>query len=156
MLPPDYRGILSLCMDAHSSEALSPRAESVSPDPGKAITEVRVVLTTFDGCITAFPWQDWLLLEEKFSKIPNPSASIRAFRRLFLGGAEEQAIDAQGRIRLSADHREYAGIGGEVTILGLINRFELWDPERYRISTEGQDMSGIAEALAASGIDFSL
>ena len=156
MLPPDYRGLLSLCMEKPSHEVLSPHSGDQAPGQNGLVSEVKVVLTTFDHCITAFPWQDWLLLEEKFSRIANPSASIRAFRRLFLGGAEEQTIDAQGRIRLSADHRDYAGIQGEVTILGLINRFEIWDTEKYRLSTEGQDMTNIAEDLASSGIDFSL
>ncbi|MBO4317448.1 MAG: cell division/cell wall cluster transcriptional repressor MraZ [Mailhella sp.] len=156
MLPPDYRGILSSCMDALSSDALSPRSDAPAPEKDAAVAEVKVALTTIDGCIRAYPWQDWLQLEEQFRSIPNPSASIRRFIRVFVAGAEEQTIDAQGRIRLSADHREYAGISGEVTILGLINRFEIWDPERYRLSTEGQDMTGIAEELAAYGMDFSL
>ena len=98
--------------------------------------EIKVVITTYDSCLVAYPWPDWLKLEEQFTKITNPSSNVRAFRRLFIGGAEEQTLDAQGRIRLSQEHREYARLDKEITILGLTNRFEIWNPVLLKQSME--------------------
>ena len=78
MLPPEFREILTSRSQAG-----------------------RVVLTTYDGCVVAFPFPDWEEFEHKMNRIRNASRIIRDFRRLVLGGAEEITPYAQGRIRLS-------------------------------------------------------
>ena len=62
----------------------------------------------------------------------------------------------QGRIRLSQDHREYAGIEREAVIMGLVNRFEIWNPARLKASLDEQKLEDVTGELAASGIDFAL
>lgn len=141
MLPPEYRESLA------ARGLKGPEGEAASP---------RFMITTYDGCLVAYPWADWIELEEKFARLPNPSPAARAFRRLIIGGAEEQEPDAQGRIRLSQDHREYAGIEREAVIMGLINRFEIWNPERLKASLDEQNLEDVTGELAASGIDFAL
>ncbi len=128
------------------------------PEQAGSLVQVaaKCVLTTYDTCLVAFPWEDWLDLENKFARLPNPSPEVRAFRRLFLGGAEVQEADAQGRIRLSQDHREYARIEKDVVLMGLVNRFEIWNPQMLRNSLENHDISRVTEELAHSGIDFQL
>ena len=140
MLPPEYRESLA-------ARGLKKEDGSASP---------RFMVTTYDGCLVAYPWADWIELEEKFARLPNPSPAVRAFRRLFIGGAEEQEPDAQGRIRLSQDHREYAGIEREAVIMGLVNRFEIWNPARLKASLDEQKLEDVTGELAASGIDFAL
>jgi MraZ protein len=114
------------------------------------------VLTTYDGCLVAFSCQDWIELEQKFMRLPNPSPRVRAFRRLVIGGAETHTPDAHGRILLSADHRSYAGLDKEAIVLGLVDRFEIWNPASLRASMSPEHLEGVTEELSASGIDFSL
>jgi len=45
-------------------------------------------------------------------------------------------IDAQGRILIPAELREYAGIEKNVTIVGLPDRVEIWNSEQYHASEE--------------------
>ena len=151
VLPPDYRESLLVrekAMNSSSSEL----------DPGSDAEEqvAQFVITTFDNCLLAYPWPDWIELEKKFTRISNPSPKVRTFRRLFLGGAEVHSLDAQGRIRLSQDHRDYAKLEKEVTLVGLIERFELWNPAMLKSSMEQQPISDVSDELAASGIDFQL
>lgn len=144
LLPAEFR-------DAMSSTAPAEHAGSPSaPAPGT------FVLTTYDGCLVAFSWNDWVELEAKFMRIPNPSPQVRAFRRLVIGGAETHTPDAHGRILLSPDHRAYAGIEREATVLGLVDRFEIWNPASLKASMAADNLVGVTEELAASGIDFSL
>lgn len=130
MLPPEFREILL----SRSSEA-------------------RIVLTTYDGCVVGFPLPDWEEFEHKMNRIKNAPRSVRDFRRLVLGGAEEMALDAQGRIRLSREHMSYAGINGEAVLMGQGPRFEIWSPERLA-PVLAQNFDDVAQAIAETGIDF--
>ena len=145
-LPPEFRDALA------SQGAGSAAADGASSSASGA----SFVLTTYDGCLVAFSWNDWVELEEKFMRMPNPSPKVRAFRRLVIGGAETHTPDAHGRILLSPDHRAYAGLDREATILGLVDRFEIWNPAALRASMSSENLEGVTEELAASGIDFSL
>ncbi|MBQ4615659.1 MAG: division/cell wall cluster transcriptional repressor MraZ [Mailhella sp.] len=142
LLPTDFR-------DGMASKTQAPSEDSAAP-------AASFVLTTYDGCLVAFSIQDWEELESKFMRIPNPSPQVRAFRRLVIGGAETHTPDASGRILLSPDHRAYAGIEREAVVLGLVDRFEIWNPAALKSSMAPDNIAGVTEELAASGIDFSL
>ena len=130
MLPPEFREVLF-------SRSLE----------GKAL------LTTYDGCIVAFPLPDWEEFEQKINSIKNPSRDVRDFRRLVIGGAEEMAPDAQGRIRLSREHSGYAAINGEAILVGQGPRFEIWSPERLT-PVLAKNYDNVAQAIADTGLDF--
>ena len=145
----DPKGRLLLPNEFREGMAKAP-ADASPAAPGS------FVLTTYDGCLVAFSMEDWEELEKKFMRIPNPSPQVRAFRRLVIGGAETHTPDSHGRILLSPDHRAYAGIEREATVLGLVDRFEIWNPAALKASMTPDNLAGVTEELAASGIDFSL
>lgn len=45
--------------------------------------------------------------------------------------SEDVTMDKQGRITISADMCEYAGLKEEVIIIGNMKRLEIWDPETF-------------------------
>ena len=145
----DPKGRLLLPNEFREGMAKAP-ADASAPAPAS------FVLTTYDDCLVAFSMEDWEELEKKFMRIPNPSPQVRAFRRLVIGGAETHTPDSHGRILLSPDHRAYAGIEREATVLGLVDRFEIWNPAALKASMTSDNLAGVTEELAASGIDFSL
>ena len=112
------------------------------------------VLTTYDGCLVGYPGPLWSELEERFARLRNSSRKIRDFRRLVLGGAEDQSLDAQGRLRLSRAHMEYAGLEHDAVVVGQGDKFEIWDQARFK-ALLAQDFDDVADELAESGIDFS-
>lgn len=112
-----------------------------------------VVLTTYDGCVVGFPLPDWEEFEEKINHIKNPARNVRDFRRLVIGGAEAMEVDAQGRVRLSREHMQYAGIEREAMLVGQGPRFEVWSPERLA-PVLARNFDDVAGAIAESGIDF--
>ena len=71
-----------------------------------------------------------------------------------VGGAEDQSFDAQGRIRLSRAHVEYAGLEHDAVVVGQGDKFEIWDQARFK-ALLSQDFDDVADELAESGIDFS-
>ncbi len=60
-------------------------------------------------------------------------------------------VDGQGRILIPQDLRDYAGIGKNVTVVGLPERAEIWDSERYSAVEEAffktKTMADIYEEL---------
>ena len=43
----------------------------------------RLVITNYDHCLVAFPYQEWSLMEEKIKNLPTQSKDARAFNRFF-------------------------------------------------------------------------
>lgn len=127
VLPPDFR------------EILFSRSE-----------DGKMVLTTYDNCVVGFPLPDWLEFESRLVGIKKAPLKVRNFKRLVLGGAEEMATDASGRIRLSKDHLTYAGISQEAVLMGYGTHFELWQPERLDAAI-GDNFDDVAEHF---GDDF--
>ncbi len=118
-------------------------------------TEGTVVLTTYDDCIVAFPLPDWEEFEEKVNLVKNPSRNVRDFRRLVIGGAEMMHADAQGRIRLSRDHMDYAGITHDAMLVGQGKRFEIWAPDRLA-PVLAQNFDNVTQSAVDAGVDFGL
>ena len=112
-----------------------------------------IMLTTYDGCVVGFPMPVWQDFEEKINRIKTPLRNVRDFRRLVLGGAEKVDIDAQGRIRLSREHMQYAKIEREAVLVGQGPRFEIWSPTELAPLLE-QNFDDVAQAVAEAGIDF--
>jgi len=52
-------------------------------------------------------------------------------QRLLLGHALETDMDSQGRILLSAELREYAGLEKRISMVGEGHKFELWSESEW-------------------------
>ncbi len=62
----------------------------------------------------------------------SPAAKdTRAFSRLFYAQAQPADVDRQGRLRIPAELAELAKLAGEIVVLGVRDRIELWDAEAW-------------------------
>jgi MraZ protein len=93
--------------------------------------ERTLVLTSFDGYITAFPMKTWRVIEERLRSNPTFKRDMRDFLRLIYSSAEDAGIDLQGRILIPQALRQRAGITREVVILGVMDQIEIWDKARW-------------------------
>ena len=75
----------------------------------------------------------------------SPAASIR--------GAVEVAPDKQGRILIPPSLRSYANLERDVVIIGMPNRFEIWDRERWNVEVGRFEKEGIEDPELAREID---
>ncbi len=115
----------------------------------KSLSGGVVVTKGFDGCLYLYPVEEWTKLADKLAHLSITQADARAFSRLMLGGASHADIDSQGRVLVPDYLRTYAGIGGKAVIIGLYNRAEIWEEEKwqnYRRSVEERG-DEIAERL---------
>ncbi len=113
-----------------------------------------VVTRGLDGCLFGYPLPEWEKLEEKLNEMPLAKKDARTFVRFFYSAATECEIDKQGRINIPATLRTHAKLSKICVIIGVSNRIEIWDEERWNaFSAEAEEnFDEIAETM----IDFGL
>jgi len=105
-----------------------------------------------DECLFMFVENEWRVQENKFKSMPFTKRETRKFNRLFFSGAVETAPDKQWRILIPDYLKEYAKLSKNVMMIGVSNRIEVWDKDKwedYYRSSKG-DFEEIAEGI----IDF--
>lgn len=96
------------------------------------ISAGRVVVTVDrDQCLLIYPLPEWEQIERKLMALPSLHPQARRLQRLMVGHATELTLDAHGRLLLSPELREFAGLARAVMLIGQGGRFELWDEARW-------------------------
>ncbi|WP_030486034.1 division/cell wall cluster transcriptional repressor MraZ [Nocardioides aequoreus] len=78
---------------------------------------------------------------EKFRTAQQTNAQLRAYGRMLFALASEQTPDKQGRITLTPELREYAGVDRDVVVLGVYDRLEIWEPDAWQRYTGAQEQA---------------
>lgn len=114
----------------------------------------RLIITNFDRCLVAYPFEEWRGLEERISSLSLVKKEVKAFQRFFISGAVECPIDKLGRVLIPPSLRDYAQLEKSVIFAGMLKRFEIWSKERWieEIKRSEEDFEGMAAALADLGL----
>lgn len=99
----------------------------------------------WDKCLTIYTMEEWRNLENKIKELPRSDEKVRRFVRIMFGGACECEPDAQGRVLIPGQLREYAGINKEIISVGVLERIEIWSRECW---DEYNDANHIDNELA--------
>jgi MraZ protein len=91
----------------------------------------RLVVTLLDQCLAAYPAQEWEKLETQLRGLPAFSKQVKALTRMLASRAVDCELDVQGRVLLPASLRQAAGLGREAVVVGVLNRFEVWEPDAW-------------------------
>lgn len=108
-----------------------------------------------DNCLYLFPAQAWHRFREKLSAVPISSGKGRAFSRFFYSSMiVTKELDKQGRLNISAKHREHAQIVKDVVTIGMDDHIEIWSREQWEayLQSPEMDSKNIAEGLEELGI----
>jgi len=98
----------------------------------KTLKKKKLYLTRgLDTCLSIYADEAWRKLEEKLEGLSFTKQISRTFNRLLFSGASEIDIDSQGRIILPEYLKDFAEIKREIVIIGVVNRIEIWDKERW-------------------------
>ena len=122
----------------------------------------QVVVTKGLGeqCLYAFSRESWEKVVNKLEELPMTNMKVRNFNRFFLAGASNLEADKLGRVLVSSALREYALLDKEVVWVGVGNRMEIWDVDKWKEnsdkftgdSNDGIDMEELSEYMAELGI----
>ena len=112
-----------------------------------------VITKGLDGCLYAYPLEEWEILENKLKTLPLTNKDARAFVRFFFSGACEIELDKQGRGLIPQNLKEYAGIEKDIVSIGVLSRVEIWSKEKWNNYNESNiDFDSIAEKMNDLGI----
>ena len=115
----------------------------------------RAVLTRgIDNCLVIYPLEEWQKLAKKLEGLPSSQTDARAFARIMLAGAVDVQLDKLGRILIPDYLKNYALLKKNVAIIGLSNRIEIWDENKWRDYKEKteKEIGDMAQRLKELGI----
>src|SRR2546427_80485 len=103
--------------------------------PAKSGTELTLMVwpKSKEGpCLRALPPQKMADLMRDIDAMPNSDPNKVVLKRFIGSKSVQVALDSVGRICLPEEMARAAGISDEVVLVGLLDRFEIWSPERYK------------------------
>ena len=89
------------------------------------------------GQIIAFPEEEWQMVLDELMRYGRNSFPRQQYMRLFTSNAAtELNTDAQGRVVIPSRLRDLAKLDGPITVVGLMDRIEIWSRREYDASQE--------------------
>ena len=82
-------------------------------------------------CLRVLPPDKMTELMRDIEAMPKGDPNKGALKRVIGGGSVQVTIDSAGRITLPDEMAKAAGITEQAVLVGLLDRFEVWSPERY-------------------------
>ncbi|MDP2661019.1 MAG: division/cell wall cluster transcriptional repressor MraZ [Dehalococcoidia bacterium] len=111
-----------------------------------------LVLTRgYEKCIVVYPLTEWNKVAERLAALPSTQSRVRRISRSTFSSAFQQELDGQGRVLVPPPLREYAGINGDVVIVGVNNYIEIWSKANWasESATMEQEAWQLAEGVEA-------
>ena len=120
-----------LAIPAKLREVLSRRFKTDENEPNWVVTLDSRKRLLF------YPESEWEKVEQKLLNLNvNGKPNLQLYQNLLLHNAETLEMDSAGRVLLPANLRRLVNFDKEVSLLGRVNRLELWDREQKQAETE--------------------
>lgn len=145
-----FRGASKVTLDAKGRMAIPTRYRGRLEE---RCDNQLVVTVDRDYCLLVYPLPEWEEIERRLVRLPTLNRQARRLQRLMVGYATEVELDGHGRILLSRELREFAGLDRQAMLIGQGNRFELWDENRWTerrdawLEEESADEGGLTAEL---------
>ncbi len=82
-------------------------------------------------CLRVLPPKEMAELMRDIDAMPNGDANKVVLKRFIGSESVQVTLDKSGRICLPEGMAKEAGIADQAVLVGLLDRFEIWNPERY-------------------------
>jgi MraZ protein len=149
-----FRGTHYLNVDAKGRLAIPASQRSLLAD----YCDSKLVITAdLQRCLLLYPEPHFAEVERKLNAMPTFADATRVLQRVIIGYATQVQPDAQGRVLLSPSQRDFARLDKRVALVGVGNRYELWDEAMWQEKlreAEAFDLKSLAADPAMA--DFSL
>ena len=97
----------------------------------ESIGDSFVVTRGLDGCLFIYSMSNWERIVSRLNTLPFTKKDARTFNRFFMSGATVCDFDKQGRINLPSSLISYANLEKECTIIGVVDRLEIWATNKF-------------------------
>ncbi len=115
----------------------------------------RIVVTahTDERCLLIYPEPEWDQKLPEIKALPNRNKKAARMQRRLLGYATPMEVDeANGRLLLPPTLREFAGLDKKLMLVGMLNRYELWDEQAW-FDYLNEDDDGVDEPEEVSNFN---
>ena len=103
-----------------------------------------VVVPWWEENLSVFTQEGFRDYVRSLDELQGSAESRRRIKRFITSGADECRLDAQGRILLNQDLRNYARLSGDVILTGSMDSFEIWNPDVW---AKTEDLLNDAEEM---------
>ena len=97
-------------------------------------------------CLRVLPPKEMTELMASLDAMSNDDGRKTILKRIIGAESTQVILDKAGRICVPEEMARAAGIAEEATLVGLLDRFEIWDPARYE-KVKAADMVLAQEAF---------
>ena len=127
-----FQGAAALSLDAKGRLAIPARHRDAL-----AVENGQVVLTAHPhGCLLVYPVPAWTPIRDKVLAAPSLDPLSAQLKRLLVGFAQEEALDAAGRVLVAPSLRQFARLEKQVWLVGQGSHFELWSDAGWQKQQE--------------------
>ena len=118
-----FQGAAALNLDVKGRLAIPARHR----DSLIAAAQGALVLTAHPHrCLLLYPLSAWEPIRDKVLAAPSLEHQSALLKRLLVGFAREEVMDAAGRLLIAPELRQFAGLDKQVWLVGQGTHFELW------------------------------
>ena len=129
-----FGGVTHLNLDPKNRIAIPARYREVMQNEH---ANHMIVTLESPQCLLLYPEKTWLVVREKIQNLTTQAHPlVKSYQRLVLGYAETIEMDRAGRILLPASLKKLVQLDKDLVLVGLGNRFELWDQYKWNEETE--------------------
>jgi MraZ protein len=82
-------------------------------------------------CLDAYPASQFARLQKRLGKLDRFNSKREVFESWYIGAAQDVRLDAQNRLLIPPQLREYAQLGRDVVLAGAGDRFRIWNKELF-------------------------
>ncbi len=127
-----FQGATALNLDAKGRLAIPARhRDALAVDNGQ------IVLTAHPhGCCLVYPVPAWIPIRDQVLAAPGLDPQSAMFKRLLVGFAQDETLDAAGRVLVAPSLRKFAKLDKQVWLIGQGTHFELWSDEGWEKQQE--------------------
>ncbi len=143
-----FRGRFEHTVDAKGRSSVPVKFRDLLTETG----DTRLVVTTYDGCLIAYPYAEWEILEERIAGLSEFKQETRVFLRFFYSSAADCPIDRLGRVLIPQPLRDYAKLEKDVVLVGAFKQFEIWNKSTWDAAEAVVSKDEISSMLERLGL----
>lgn len=106
-----------------------------------------------ERCVYLLPIPEFRRIAQQVQRTSLSDKRARSYLRVFLSGAVDEEPDKQGRVTVPQMLRDYAGLDGDIVVIGVGTRAEVWDKQTWEtyLSEQEDDYSDMADDILPGG-----
>lgn len=106
----------------------------------------------FEPCLVLYPMLEYKKIFSRIASLNEFNEEYRALQRNFFRGNAEVELDNTGRFLIPKNMLSYAGLDKEVIVVGMGNRVEIWNPQKYEdfLISDPSEFSKLAEKFLSA------